>query len=271
MSERRHVPPVPHEEEYTAGRVVCRIIGGTFEVTDAPGAGDGMYDVRITLDGGRTIALEVTSYGDDEWKSTGSRIRKRVASGRFTGKTLNKTWWVIVATGVQMKPLESRLETLLATLEANDHSFASDAYVGDDLVLHEVSKGFRELGVNEAVVWDSLDVDEGRIVLSQSLRAIGTAGALSAAIQAVFDKGDNQPKLARADADERHLYVYVDAVGAEAVIEGVWPLPPSPTDPHGVIDVLWLYSPATSSYVYKTTPGSGGWERYDAVTGEARP
>ena len=40
-----------------------RHIGGTFEVTDVPGAGDGMYDVRITLEGDRTVALEVTSYG----------------------------------------------------------------------------------------------------------------------------------------------------------------------------------------------------------------
>jgi hypothetical protein len=56
--------------------------------------------------------------------------------------------------------------------------------------------------------------------------------------------------------------------GAGAVLEGMWPLPPAPSDPEGVIDVLWVYSPSVSAYVFRVVPGSADWNRFVTATGE---
>lgn len=262
---------MPYEEEHSAARAVSAVVGGTHEIIDRLGAGDGQYDVRITLDDGRTIALEVTSYGDDDWKVTASRIRSQSRRGTFRGETLAHCWWVIVSMNAEINALQPTLEKLLKLLEDGGYRSASDRYEGDDALLKEVVSGFKDLRVSSAHLWDELDGAQDRVVVSQSMRAVGTAGSLPAAIAAVFDKGDNQKKLARADVDERHLYVLIDAAGAGAVIEGMWPLPESPPDPTGVIDVLWVYSTSTSGYLYRTKPGSENWERFIAATGESCP
>jgi hypothetical protein len=83
-----------------------------------------------------------------------------------------------------------------------------------------------------------------------------------------LEKRDNQAKLAWAEADERHLYVFMEDGGAGAVLEGMWPLPPAPSDPESVIDLLWVYSPSASAYVFNTQPGSSDWKRFVATTGD---
>jgi hypothetical protein len=93
-------------------------------------------------------------------------------------------------------------------------------------------------------------------------------GDLVVALSALFEKRDNQQKLARAQADERHLYVFMEDGGANGVLEGAWPLPACPAGPEGVIDMLWVYSPSVSGYVFRTRPGSDEWEKYEALNGD---
>jgi hypothetical protein len=123
--------------------------------------------------------------------------------------------------------------------------------------------------VSSVVVWEaSPPSDQPRILVSQSEQQIGSDGSLPGALAAVFEKRDNQEKLSRADVDERHLYVFMENGGAGAVLEGVWPLPACPSDPEAVIDVLWVYSPSVSAYIFKTEPGGNVWTRFLVATGE---
>jgi hypothetical protein len=86
----------------------------------------------------------------------------------------------------------------------------------------------------------------------------------------VFEKRDNQEKLARAECDERHLYVFMENGGAGAVLEGAWPLPACPADPANVIHTVWVYSPSVSAYLFRTQPGTANWERFVAASGDPR-
>ena len=82
-----------------------------------------------------------------------------------------------------------------------------------------------------------------------------------------FKKSDNQAKLARAECDEKHLYVRFDDQGSGAVLEEL-AASDCPADPAGVIDVLWAWSPSISSHLFNVQPGTDAWERFNSVTGE---
>jgi hypothetical protein len=252
-----------NSSEEAAAQNVVRVLGGKYEINDT-GSEPGQYDVRVTTATNQVVALEVTGYGGDTWKGTSAAIKKR----KRAGDGLKHQWWVVFPTGVSIRKLERRLEELLTRLEAEGKTSATSDYEGEDATLGEVAAVLRELRVNSVNVWEeSPPSDQPRILLSQSQRVIGTAGALPGAIAAVFERGDNQEKLARAEADERHLYVFMEDAGSGAVLEGMWPLPACPADPADVIDTVWVYSPSVSAYLFRTRPGSAECERFIAATG----
>jgi hypothetical protein len=253
--------------EYAAAQHVVTVMGGEFEIHDT-GTEPGQYDVDIKRSAGVSVALEVTSFGGDDWKRTAARVRKQVERGDFTGEGLHHQWWVIFPTGIGLREIEEPLTEVLLRLEKEGKGWATKRYEGDDTTLTEVAEILSGLPVNSVSVFDpDPSPHEPRILLSQSDSSTGSAGALPAALAAVFKKGDNQQKLARAKADERHLYVFMEDNGASAVLEGAWPLPACPEEPTGVIDTLWVYCPSVSSHLFRTRPGSDKWERFIALTG----
>jgi hypothetical protein len=257
--------------EEAAAQAVSRVVGGTYAINDT-GSEPGQYDVRITMPNKSTVALEVTSYGGDTWKRTVARIRAESKKGKHSGEDLKYQWWVVVPTGIGISELQPRLGELLARLEAEGKDGVASNFDGDDATLTDVAAALRDLRVNSVNLWDESPPEgQPHILLSQSMRVIGTAGALPGAIAAVFEKDDNQQKLERADADERHLYVVLEDGGSAAVLEGVSPLPACPADPKGVIDTLWVYSPSVSAYLFRTRPGTADWERFVAATGAPAP
>ena len=255
--------------EEAASQIVARVLGGTYEINDT-GSEPGQHDARVTTADERIAALEVTSYGGDSWKQTWARIRAAREKGSLAGETLTHQWWVVVPTGIGIRELQPRLAEVLARLEGEKKTEATSRYNGDDAILRDAAAVLTDLRVNTVIVWEeSPPDDQPRVLISQSERQVGTAGSLPGALASVFEKRDNQAKLARAEADERHLYVFMEDGGAGAVLEGMWPLPAAPSDPEGVIDVLWVYSPSVSAYIFMTEPGSADWTRFIAATGEA--
>lgn len=260
MSEQLESP------EYAAAGHVAAVVGGKFDIHDT-GSKPGQYDVHLETREGASVALEVTSFGGDDWKRTAARVREQTDKGNFAGAGLQSQWWVIFPTGIGLREIEEPLTKVLLRLEREDRSFASSRYQGDDATLTEIAETLKGLPVNSVSMWPDGSSDEPRILLSQSDSSIGTAGALPAALDAVFLKDDNQRKLAEAEVDERHLYIFMEDNGAGAVLEGAWPLPACPEDPHGVIDTVWVYCPSVSSYLFRTHPGHDEWEKFIAPTG----
>jgi hypothetical protein len=257
--------------EDVAGRVVSLILEGEHKINDT-GLGSGQYDVRIVTGEGRTVAMEVTSFGAEDWKETRAAIEARQKRGEFQGEGLQRQWGVLFPTGTRIRPLERPLTALLARLEEQGLTRAANRYDGKDPGLREIATTLAELGVTEADVWqETPPKGVRRILLLQTESSMGTAGALPAAITALFNKRDNQEKLAKADCDERHLYATLEDHGSGAVLEGVWPLPTCPADPAGVIDVLWVWSPSLSSVVFRVEPGTSAWRRFNSVDGTPLP
>lgn len=264
------MPDRENSAEDAAAAAVVRVVGGSSEIHDT-GAESGQFDVLITTAEQRTIALEVTSFGGDDWRRTRARIETQQRRGTFVGETLAHQWWVITPTGGEIRALQPRLEEVLAQLEAAGRTSATSRYEGNEALLRAIAATLAELRVSSASIWEhDPSADQPKILVSQSDSRIGTAGALPAAITAVFGKRDNQEKLARADTDERHLYVFMEDGGAGVVLQDLWPLPDCPPDPADVIDALWIYSPTVSAYLFRARPGSGEWSKYVAATGEQR-
>jgi hypothetical protein len=248
--------------------VVALILKGEHTINDT-GSEPGQYDVRIVAGDGRTVAMEVTSFGADDWKETRAAIEARQKKGDFQGEGLQHQWWVLFPTGTRIRQLERPLTDLLARLEEQGLTRATSRYDGKDRGLQEIATALAGLSVSSVDVWQE-EPPEGvrRILLSQTESGIGTAGALPAAITALFDKRDNQEKVANADCDERHLYAKLEDHGSGAVLEGVWPLPTCPTDPARVIDVLWAWSPSISGVLFRVEPGTSDWRRFNSPSGD---
>lgn len=256
------------ESEHAAARAVIRVVGGEYVLHDT-GSEDAQYDVHIIAGDGTSIALEVTSVGGDTWKRTKARIAKESNAGHFEGANLQWLWWVILPTGIGVRDLPPPLEALLENLESVGIQHIAESYSGDDELLLDAAKELRQMRVNSVTVWTDDPVEgQTRILVSQSERRVGTDGALPAALVEVFAKGDNQEKLARAQTDERHLYVFMEDGGAGTVLEGGLFLPPCPADPQDVIDAVWIFSPSASSYLFRVTPGEIDWTRYSSITGD---
>jgi hypothetical protein len=260
-----------HDEETAAAQHVLAVVGGDFQIHDT-GSEPGQYDVDITTRDGVSVALEVTSFGGEHWRRTAARVAAARKNGSFVGDGLRWEWWVIFPSGADLRAMEAPLTELLHRLEREGKADGVNRrYDGPDANLREAAARLAEIGVSTVTVWEvEPDEDAPRILLSQSDTWVGGAGDLVAALTALFEKRDNQEKLARAEVDERHLYVFMEDGGASSVLEGAWPnLPTSPGDPHAVVDTLWIYSPsASSSLLFRNRPGTNEWERFNTATGE---
>ena len=60
-----------------------------------------------------------------------------------------------------------------------------------------------------------------RILVASSFNVIGHHTSLGEALQRVLARTDNQQKLAAADADKRHLYVYLEDRAAATGLRGI--------------------------------------------------
>ena len=257
-----------NSSEVAAAEHVLNVLGGEFTINDT-GTEPGQYDVHVTTEDGTSVALEVTSFGGDNWKQTSARVNAARERGSFAGDGLKRQWWVVFPSGIGLREIEEPLTETLRRLEREGRSQATRRYEGEDAILSEVANVLGELNVSAVQVWDpEPGADLPRILLSQSDTWVGGVGDLVVALAALFEKRDNQKKLVRAHVDERHLYVFMEDGGANGVLEGAWPLPACPPDPEGVIDTLWVYSPSASSYVFRTQPGSEHWEKFVALTGD---
>lgn len=243
------------ENELKAATIVGAVLDGIFIPRDLPGARDGTHDFDVLVLG-RCVALEVTRAADERVLST-----LAAAMGRsFPAPGLATTWRLTIPTvGPNMpvvKDIVKAAPALIAVLErANVEEFNGRLYPGQaDSSLVEATALLSRLGVSWARTWP----EDGPPRLFFS--GYGGFGSNPDEVNrlAAEHAAANAAKLRAADADERHVFVWIDPSYAEAEVAMHLESPPDrvPELPGGV-DVVWVAN--ASGHLWRCRP-PGGWE-----------
>jgi hypothetical protein len=241
----------PAREELAAADVVAGALGGHWESRDAAGDPPGMHDFDVMLPDGRCIALEVTSAID------GAVVA--LSHAAFGTEARQQHWpaprlandWIVTIPRRQVRVAEM-MRAMLAILEAFEEHGHADvdphvnyAYVSprSEMPAPVVDSARRmvELRVTRArALAPQMDGDAEMFITISG----GIAGDPDAVNRLVVERAEpKRKKLARASADERHLFVWLDGTqpGAELAVAKM-PPPPGPQIPSEV-DVVWLATP----------------------------
>ncbi len=238
------------EHELRAATIVGAILDGCAVPRDLPGAPDHTHDFDVLLPGKR-VALEVTRAANKDVLSARAAALRRP----FPAPGLANSWLLSIPTLGPAPPVVKKIvkksPPLLVILE--EHNLAEiDGQLHPGQAPAAVVKASRELAtlrVSRARVWA---VDG-----PPQLWFIGHGG-ISADVDAVnrlaAEHGaENANKLLAAQADERHLFIWMDSSHADAELAMHTGPPPDqpPVLPNG-IDVVWIANP--SGHLWRSRP-----------------
>jgi hypothetical protein len=272
---------VPRREldrlEVAAGDLVALLIGGRAVATDVPGAPDGTVDFIIEeLPDGRTAALEVTSAADS---AVVSQIR--AAFGReWSSPDLTHNWMVGLLTREPSDNIRALMEQVIPLVVSIEHTGETSVEVHHNDprymprpadrtdAIHQLMLKMHELGVSAIRQWNEPeDGTDGQLFLTISAGVSSDPAQLN---DIVVERAEAKvKKLRETQADERHLFVWMDSSHAEAELAfSTLPAPKAPTLP-GAIDVLWLVEPSGwPNHVRMWRLRAGGdWEVIDPPEG----
>ncbi|MHB1711865.1 MAG: hypothetical protein ACYCV7_10750 [Acidimicrobiales bacterium] len=276
------------ELECWAAWIVAAVLAGRPKRRD-PSTSDATHDYDVCLSD-RVVALEVTRAAVREVRAQQAAI----TSASWDAPGLTNIWTLQVAAagpndpGAHIGTITEKAPALLAVLERHGASRVDPVHEPsrpDDAI--DADRQLRDIGVLGAE--SSGPPPPG----TQAQIRIGTVGfgafldgsAVNDAVEQAAN--DNVGKLAKADADERHLFVWAD--WSDQATEGslfLGRLPTKPPSlPHG-IDTVWVATWAPhaihhcyASILWRTTPGAG-WKTIsppdalcdvEGVTGDSSP
>jgi hypothetical protein len=243
------------EHELRAATIVGSILDGYAVPRDLPGAPDGTHDFDVLLSH-KCVALEVTRAANERVLSTLAAAFRRP----FPAPGLANSWLLSIPTvgpaPPAVKEIVKRSPPLLAVYEQHGLSeITSQLYPGQaPAAVVDASTTLVRLGVSRARVWDVDGAPQlwfiGHGGVSSNVDAVNRLAAEHAA--------RNAEKLLAAQADERHLFIWMDKSQADAELAMHTGPPPDtpPVLPHGV-DVVWIANP--SGHLWRSRP-PGSWE-----------
>lgn len=204
---------------------------------EPPAVPDGTHDIDLWIPDGRRIAVEVTQI------ICGELVAQMRSEASWLTTTLQMDWWVELRDEhVRVKGLRDIVEAELAILEAIMPPLAVDASTTQHYAeIEPIPRRLSEIGV----------VNVARLPVLPAQRGVGhvllRAGVRSfAPMEDAFPEinkaaVDNHAKLRRAQADERHLFVWIESPHPTA---GTWShgedLPPISLQLPDGIDAVWL-------------------------------
>jgi hypothetical protein len=229
--------------EDVAAAVVAEIEKGRWKKLDVHGAAPATHDYDVVAADGRRIALEVTSAANNVEISMWNAISAR----DWECPSLRHSWQLSVvqpgSKALSVRQLHGQVERLLGVLEGGDVR-EIEADTPNESLPQDIKAAIaelRSLGVRRARCWPDLVTHSGVPTV-----LVGASGAFSTAPQEVNDAVEreakaNTDKLAKAEADERHLFVWVHPTsgGPELMLYTgqTAEVPPQLPD---VIDVAWV-------------------------------
>jgi hypothetical protein len=248
-----------NQAELRAAATVAVALCGSVVPRDVDGASEATHDFDIVTAGLR-IALEVTTAADDAHVS----MESVAYSQAFPAPDLANSWLLgLPITGggdIVIKGVVKRAPALLAVFERHDIKQLFDF---DDWTLGsepqdvaEAAMILRQLGVTSAIVFG--EGADNPVVLFAG-HGGGTANPEHVNLSVAEAAQANLVKLLAADADERHLFVWIAEShpgGELAMHVGILPSGP-PELPTG-IDVAWAAS-AHGARLWRVQP-PGAWE-----------
>jgi hypothetical protein len=260
--------------ETTAGRIVAQRLGGVEHARDVLDAPAATHDLDIELPDSRVIALEVTSAADREIEA----LRATALGREWKAPSLGRHWWLGVPENrkLQVKTLMTGVVPHLEVLEQYDieevgGSRHPDRHLplGTDPAVVEAAQGMFALGADRATRLGVPEPGEAALVMA-SLHG-GTSSNFVMLNKLVAECASAKvAKLIAAEADERHLFIWIrpSAAGAELAVATLPPPASRPVLPDD-IDVVWLATgPSTSDALYGKLwqlRSSGGWENVSAI------
>lgn len=173
------------------------------------GSADGLYDLQIRYPDGRVGAVEVTAAEDPDLVERQSVLSNGRAVLRVAG--LRYGWLVVLNDGARVKTAQARLPQLLRRLEAVGRTEASVFSAGDldDEELPWLPAHLVDAQVQTTKV---IDAPAGTIAIIGPMRAAFLSRDPEDVVTFVEQFIESRPtdiaKLRRADADERHLFIW---------------------------------------------------------------
>lgn len=209
-STQRGAPRRPSPQEKLAADIVVAETGGQEWVLVDDGSIDGMRDFDVVLPDGSREALEVTTASDARDRMKQDRTMRQTERYPWVPDPGHRSWSVTVKPeGVNIKELHQSLAGLLAQLD--DADIERVGWPRRD-PQHPAIDQLRALGVVTAFClgeWPS-----PMISMSPSLGGAFAADDVTEAVQAEINDSGNRRKLRQSGHPRRHLFVWVDWVGA---------------------------------------------------------
>ncbi len=254
--------------EQFAFEIIRRVTGAQIELYDTAGR-QGAVDGIGTYADGRQLAIEVTRVGDQSRMHVEGQLSRDGFEWPNPGAW---SWSVTITDPADIEPLRARYVALIATCEAR-------GIVRPDWQHHAVSAELEWLSKSSVEMFGHPDLPTDEKCRAVSVMTKGVGGGvdeelsgLLVALSDLFD-GDHLrrkfSKLARHQADERHLFLGIDIDGVPfSVLDGLAfgsSLPPDPPPLPDPITHLWI-APRPGRRVLYWSPA--GWTQhhpYDEV------
>ncbi len=254
--------------EEDAGALLVANLGGRVRQRDPGGGAEQTHDFDIILPTDQVFACEVTRFNDPREVEVDAEIGKR----NWHVPGLRSQWSLRRSGRTRVRKLHLRREVLLNTLdrsEIGEGELHIDRLDLSELPYSSESKSaLSELlslgvvGVNR--LRQANGTDDVYISYNTTVGASGDSALVRLAEQ-VMRLEDNLEKLARAsEADERHLFVWVEpsaGVASSFVRDQI--LPEADLELPTVVDRLWLCA-ASSGARPKSYSGRTGWIMHDS-------
>jgi hypothetical protein len=243
--------------EVDAATILAAILDARIFPRDVRGAPSGTHDFDLMLAGGATIAVEVASLMNGPFRAF---LNAKAGTTR-PAPSLSGVWVLGFDHHQSVKKLWKIAETRLAELEAAGITEFRIRFRPNE---HRAITALRDGGVTMAI-WRP--GRPGGIGLNDPL--VGSFGLADVSEGVAEAIADNRDKLVAADADARHVFVWVEIMHLAGSAMSISDRLPDDCPPLGPVDKVWvardcfLTGPEPADRLWTYT--AAGWEDETAL------